>query len=650
MRPNTAPVMERTSNFAGKSTRMSIDTSALDHIIGQLTNLYSDPALAVIREYSTNAWDSHRDAGNDAPIKVQLPTELRRNFIVEDFGVGLSAADIEDIYSKYGASTKRDSDDVVGMLGFGCKSALTYCEQFWLRARKDGLETQVSVSKGPTGVGEIDFMSVDVPTDEPNGVQVTIPVRNAYEFVDKANNFFKYWRSGTVLVNGNEPSLGDDVIWLDDDTAVLNDMRVSTDVIVMGNVPYPIEQHKIGYERPLNSHSKFVRWVPIGAVNFPPSRESLHYTQKTVQYIVKVYGEVKRDFAASLSTKLDACATKPEAYRMAVSFSRLLGVYYGYQHNSLSYKGELIPAKATLNDAAYMRLGMDVSTTYELDGCSVDFGRSPVAVIANYDGDKVTSYRRAKIEQAVRALAANVQSIVVAKGSPELGWVEQHTLEWADVNKITFGSGRNETVKYTSYTYGGTNAVFTDETIDKYDGIDVLYYSPAEVREASHRPSRMELRPLTVFGVDKSATVMSLGRNSWKKFEREHDGGFTHVKDWIVEQANNFCKNTPDTVLAALGMDWSVKQSLSALAGQTVDDPELAAMLKELASQGNVESYRNRWNAIRSAASWVGTAIPNLPASKFNLDAYPALSYHRSKHDAAEYVNALYAYRTRKSG
>ena len=38
---------------------MSIDQSALSHIMNVLTDLYADPELAVIREYSSNALDSH---------------------------------------------------------------------------------------------------------------------------------------------------------------------------------------------------------------------------------------------------------------------------------------------------------------------------------------------------------------------------------------------------------------------------------------------------------------------------------------------------------------------------------------------------------------------------------------------------------------
>jgi hypothetical protein len=56
--------------------RMSFDENSLSHLMSILTDLYSDPALAVIREYSTNALDSHVEAGNTDPIEVILPSML----------------------------------------------------------------------------------------------------------------------------------------------------------------------------------------------------------------------------------------------------------------------------------------------------------------------------------------------------------------------------------------------------------------------------------------------------------------------------------------------------------------------------------------------------------------------------------------------
>ena len=57
-------------------TAMTFDENSIAHLMSVLTDLYSDKPLAVIREYSTNALDAHRAAGNTAPIEVTLPSTL----------------------------------------------------------------------------------------------------------------------------------------------------------------------------------------------------------------------------------------------------------------------------------------------------------------------------------------------------------------------------------------------------------------------------------------------------------------------------------------------------------------------------------------------------------------------------------------------
>src|SRR5688572_3649345 len=76
------------------------------HILSILRDrLYTNKVLAVLREYSANAWDAHVDAGKaDVPIKVVLPTKLDPSLIIRDYGKGLSEEEIFEVYVKYGAS------------------------------------------------------------------------------------------------------------------------------------------------------------------------------------------------------------------------------------------------------------------------------------------------------------------------------------------------------------------------------------------------------------------------------------------------------------------------------------------------------------------------------------------------------------------
>src|SRR5271166_5684520 len=75
-------------------------------------DLYPDRNLAIIRELSTNAADSHIAAGKaNLPFEVHLPNSLEPYFYVKDFGTGMSPKQIDDIYIECFNSNKTESND-----------------------------------------------------------------------------------------------------------------------------------------------------------------------------------------------------------------------------------------------------------------------------------------------------------------------------------------------------------------------------------------------------------------------------------------------------------------------------------------------------------------------------------------------------------
>jgi hypothetical protein len=313
MKPNVSEITHHVDNV-DETVRMQIDQDSIAHLMQILTDLYSDPILAVIREYSTNALDSHIEAGNKDPIEITLPTTLKPNFEVRDRGIGLNVGDMRDIYSMYGRSTKRSSDLVTGMLGLGCKSGLTYALSFTVTGVKDGLKTIASVTKDSDGVGSIKILDT-ASTDDENGVTVSIPVRN-YDiprFESTARDLFKYWKPGTVLINGEEPEFpSDHVLWLDEDVAVFSRTGLVPDRIVMGGVPYPFTHNMHGVS--------IVAWVPMGAVNFTPSREALHFTARTDATIKDVVEFVNERLPRAISKSIEKAKTPYEQLHLSLDW------------------------------------------------------------------------------------------------------------------------------------------------------------------------------------------------------------------------------------------------------------------------------------------------------------------------------------------
>lgn len=320
MKPNTT-LHAFNLTTASEVKTMGIDVHSTAHIIGLLTDLYSDQELAVIREYSTNAADSHSQSGQTRPIEVSFPVDnqLDAQFVVQDWGLGLSKDDITEVYSMYGASTKRDTNDATGMLGLGSKSGLTYAVSFTVDATKDGWRTIATVTRGETGVGEIQIL-LHQETDGPNGVKITIPVENGFSFGQKATDFFFYWRDGNVLTNGEAPlTIDDDEEWtqIDPDvyTKAYNGYRNSgVSKIVMGGVPYPLEKEV--YPR-----TAVVAFVPIGAVDFVPAREALLFNDLTEEVVDDICDFVTVQVFRKFEEEADACLTDWERLKLIKRWS-----------------------------------------------------------------------------------------------------------------------------------------------------------------------------------------------------------------------------------------------------------------------------------------------------------------------------------------
>lgn len=339
-----------TSTVSGDAIGMTIEQQAMGHIMNVLTNLYSDEELACIREYSTNALDAHVEVGQTRPIEVTLPTDLRPILSIRDYGPGLSAEEVETIYSRYGASTKRDSNEAVGMLGLGCKSALAYVDQFTLVSVKDGERITVSVARDENGAGVMTINARE-PSDELSGVEVLIPAKRYNSFGDKAAEFFRYWEPGTVLVNGEEPEPVEG--WKIDDEFTVSDKPDNYDRklrIVMGNVSYPVSWE---YEREapelqsLPDGKQIIARVPIGMVSFTPSRESLQEHPATKAALDQILATFRDACAHAIKTQIAQAPDKPAAAKALLAAREALGPK---NVPAVTYGGQIVPTVISAED------------------------------------------------------------------------------------------------------------------------------------------------------------------------------------------------------------------------------------------------------------------------------------------------------------
>lgn len=530
-------ILDFESTVRGERVGMSIDESALSHIMSVLTDLYSDPEMAVIREYSTNALDAHVSAGIARPIEITTPTPLSPFFRVRDYGEGLNAEDIRNVFSRYGTSTKRDSNDVVGMLGLGCKSALTYSDSFTLTGIRDGIATEVLVSRDEDGAGSMTIVETRA-TDEPSGVSVVVPAKSGNTFERKSADFFRYWESGTVLVNGSAPKRIDG-LWLSD--RILMTSEADTETIVMGNVPYPVPNPRhassqyvsgVGYVR----HS-LVAFVDIGEVTFTPSRESLQTTKRTTATIERVREEMASLIESSVTKQIADAKSPAEALRLYRE-GRAIG-YKGepkYQGREVRTTFDRTPRDANGNRRHYSNPADNPSDSF-LVGLSSnrkktgerswDVTWDEVSTwFVGFDARELSPTKREKLAAWFERenVTPGRSVFVTSLSASERFWLrDARIVQWSDVDSIKIERANRPALEngrprgaYTARVNGSTRTIQADE-IDPT--VPLYWINGNEYSIGGHEAIRENIIPT-------DAIVVALPLNRVDKFRRD----FAHAE------------------------------------------------------------------------------------------------------------------------
>lgn len=182
------------------STQFEIDENAYGLIIDRLTDLYNNPLLSAIREIISNAIDSTVEAGSSKDIEIHCPSKMEPWFEVTDYGLGMDKETLEQVYTKFGASTKGSNLNQIGSYGLGAKAPLAYTNILTIRSVKDGKVTSGIISRDDKGI----FMSLYEPevTDEPNGFTIQFNILS--DDVEQAQDILNDFANNSYIVSGVE--------------------------------------------------------------------------------------------------------------------------------------------------------------------------------------------------------------------------------------------------------------------------------------------------------------------------------------------------------------------------------------------------------------------------------------------------------------
>jgi hypothetical protein len=341
-------VIEKSGQF--EESKFSIEASAKAFFILS-DGLYSNKILAVIRELSTNAYDSHVEAGKaSTPFDVHIPTHLQPVFFIRDYGTGMTHEDCMQLYTTYFRSTRNNSNEAVGCLGLGSKAPFAYADSFTVEAYLDGTRRIYTAYKNEDGSPVFSLLEETV-TSEPNGIKVSINVssNDVNRFHNEAVRVYEYFNVkpnfiGQKLSFRNIDKVLSGKNWYFDDNA-------SDNLIIMGQIAYPVDTYQLvaNLDKSFERHRKFIEYseglrifVKIGDVDITPSRESLSYSRETKNNILTVVDSITNEIKDKIEEQI---ANQPSLFK-----ARMKYVQISNQCSSISTAMESLQKSITWKD------------------------------------------------------------------------------------------------------------------------------------------------------------------------------------------------------------------------------------------------------------------------------------------------------------
>ena len=320
-----------------------------------LSGLYSDTILAIVRELSTNCIDSHVAAGKKSvPFHVHLPNTLEPWLIIQDFGTGIPHDAIYSVYAVYGASTKENSNDYVGMLGLGSKSFFAYTDNAMVTSIVNGTKRIYSAYFSEQGTPAIALMSTEATT-ESNGLAIQIPVKedDFDRFRNATQNALRFFATKPTVSGGTVDWKEDTCTFHGNGWKSYSSFNHGESYAVMGGVAYPIDYYKVSSDNcELVKRGGLVIEFEMGSLDFTPSRESLEYgdvTTKALNDKLTFIGEdfIGEDFIAKIS---ETIKDKPDLYE-ALKAVTILNKNFAFLSNKIKKD-------------AYVWNGLDISSPH----------------------------------------------------------------------------------------------------------------------------------------------------------------------------------------------------------------------------------------------------------------------------------------------
>lgn len=306
---------------------IEIETSGINSIVGGINldnlpnvmeimsnNIYSNKIGSIIRELTSNCFDSHRRAKVDNPVVVNVDYDYsNETYYIEfkDVGTGLSPDAINNVYMRWFTSDKKNSNDEIGSWGLGSKSPFSYTDLFYITTVVDNIQYEYyhyKSQRNDKGVREfkLDLISENHTTKR-NGTTIRIDIKSEdlEKFLKEIIEQLSYFDNVLITkgsavsdiygYNSNKIADFNDEKIYEYKTFKYRNKKVSEKnlFILIDTVKYPIKVEELGLDDELPFGLKF----QIGELSITPSREDIEYTKSNKELIIERYNEFKKELS-----------------------------------------------------------------------------------------------------------------------------------------------------------------------------------------------------------------------------------------------------------------------------------------------------------------------------------------------------------------
>jgi hypothetical protein len=357
-----------------ENRNFSVDTE--DTMIIRLLRdkMYSNKIGAVSREIASNSRDANREAGiPNIPITIKLEKSQDSllsdsEFLIsfKDNGIGISPERMENVFLKYGSSTKRDSNKFTGGFGIGAKTPFAYTDTFYINTvvEENGIKNKYYYQASITsdGTKEVSKMiTLDVEeTTEKTGTEIIVPIleKDVESFEREVMFTTRFW---SVMPNfiGFKKIDEPNIVYHTDEFLVVVDSMLGNNskyIALIDEIPYILNDDtlreinkKIGVlnKESFTFNKPFLKYIYIfktGEISVSGSREEIEYIDSNIEKFKKVNSIIQDkgekllyDYCHNVSSYKEMCIVKNSITLSGLHAEYIHGISYENLTKDMNY-------------------------------------------------------------------------------------------------------------------------------------------------------------------------------------------------------------------------------------------------------------------------------------------------------------------------